>query len=290
MKRLIGLLILNYGLFAGVLLAQTAPRAPQATGINIVFKDGRNVTATTLRRSAENVMATVQIGAGMGEIGYPAVSIAQIDFPEPPQLRAAASLLAQGKAGDALAPLDAVVTYYEPFKNIAGNWWVQAARLKLKVLVALHRDDDAEGFADVIAKGTSDPADARMAKVLHAEGLARKGNHEKAIAGYDEVIAQGGSADLLARAWLSKGLSLLAMKEYDSALLACLRLPVFYPDEKSLMPQALLASARAYVGVDDQADAEKTLKDLIEQFPSSPETAGAKAQLEKLTRPAQDKP
>jgi len=290
MKKLIGFLILNCGLFAGVLIAQTAPQAPQATGINIVFKDGRTVAAAALRRSAENVMATVQIGTGMGEIGYPAVSIAQIDFPEPPQIKAAASLLAQGKAGDALAPLEAVVTYYDPFKGIAGNWWAQAVRLKLKALTALHRDEDAEALADTIAKGTSDPADARMAKILHAEGFARKGDHDKAIARYDEVIAQGGSADVLARAWLSKGQSLLATKEYDSALLALLRLPVFYPDEKSLMPQAMLASAHAYVGVDDQAGAEKALKDLIEQFPSSPESAGAKAQLEKLTRPAQDKP
>jgi tetratricopeptide (TPR) repeat protein len=268
--------------------AQTAPaqssgKAAQPPGVNITFKDGKTATATALRREGDNVMATVQVGTGTGEIGYAAGIIAKIDFPEPPQIKAATDLLEQGKPADALGQITPVLDYYSPFKDVPGNFWLPAARLKLKALVDLKRDQESTALIDEIVKASSDPEAARFARVLVAANWARKGDHEKAIAVYDEVINAGTSEETLARAWLNKGISLLALKEYDPALLACLHVPVFYPDQKTLMPQALLGSARAYAGVDDLPDAEKTFNELLSQYPNSPEAVTAKKELKKIT-------
>src|SRR5207237_531252 len=69
--------------------------APFVGSVNINLKDGKTVSTNSLRRSGDNVMATVQIGAGAGEVGYPVATIAKIDFPEPPQLKIGADMIGQ---------------------------------------------------------------------------------------------------------------------------------------------------------------------------------------------------
>jgi TolA-binding protein len=87
---------------------------------------------------------------------------------------------------------------------------------------------------------------------------------------------------VLADAWVTKGNILLAKKEWDGALLAFLRVPVLYRQEKLFMPPALLGSARAYRRLDDIDRAKKSLQDLISAFPKSAEAAVAQSELQKL--------
>ncbi|MGB8353254.1 MAG: tetratricopeptide repeat protein [Chthoniobacteraceae bacterium] len=282
MKRNSGFLLCVLLIFTGIpARAQTAP--PQPSGLNITFKDGATTTAKALRRAGNDVMATVQVGTGVGEIGYSLGIIAKIDFPEPPQIKAAGGLLEQGKIVDALIQITPVVDYFSPFKDVPGNFWLQSAELKLRALIGLQRDQESTALLDEIVKAASDPEAVRFARVMLAASWARKGDHEKAIATYDEVINASTSQETLARAWLGKGDSMLALKDFDPALVAYLHVPVFYPGQKLLMPQALLGSARAYAGVDDPQDAEKTFDELLSQFPNSRETAIAKIELKKIT-------
>jgi len=290
MKHITGYFFCGILLFAAVPgRAQTAsPAQPASTpapnGIKIIFKDGTIVSTTSLRLAGDNVMATVQVGNGTGEIGYQVENIVKIDFPEPPQIATATGLLEQGKDAEALGQLEPVEAYYLPFKDLPGNYWLPAARLKLKALVDLQRDREAEALVADIVKASSDPEATRIAHLLIAENWARKGDHAKALAVYNEVINTSTNEETLARAWLNKGEVLLVLKEYNYALLACLHLPVFYPDQKLLMPQALLGCVRAYIGVDDAADAGKAAQNLTEQFPNSPEATTAKKEMQKITK------
>ena len=90
------------------------------------------------------VMGKVQVGASSGEVGYQASTIAKIDFPEPPQLKTTAAFLSQGQPEKALADIEPVVKYYEPFRDIPGNWWAQAALLKVSALSGMQLDKEAE--------------------------------------------------------------------------------------------------------------------------------------------------
>ena len=278
------LLLLCVGMFAVTVHGQAPIPAAGPAGVTINLKEGKPVVTTRLRRIDGKVMATQQIGAGTGEIGYPAAAIARIDFPEPPQIKTAADLLAQGKADTALAQIDPIVSYYAPFKDLPGNWWPQSVRIRLNALVALKRDADASALVDEIVKSSNDPEAASSARVLMAGSLVRKGDPEKAAAVCDEVLKASNDPDTLALAWVTKGRANLALKDCDSALLAFLRVPVFYPDQTSLMPQALLGSGRAYAGLADKENAEKTFNELISRFPSSAEAADAKNDLQKLKK------
>ncbi|MGZ5504615.1 MAG: tetratricopeptide repeat protein, partial [Chthoniobacterales bacterium] len=248
----------------------------------IVLKTGQRAETLGVRRSGDKIMGKIEVGGSAGEVGQPISSIAKIEFPEPQGLKVAADLLSQGQAEKALAEITPVLAFYEQFRDIPGAWWAQAAVIKVSALAALGRDVDAEPLAQQIQRTATDPETARAANLRIASSLVKKQEYEKAAQICDAAIKESTRPEVLADAWVTKGNVLLAQKDWDDALLAFLRVPVFYRDEKLFMPPALLGSARAYRRLDDIEHAKRALKDLIAAFPKSSEAAIAQTELQKL--------
>ncbi|MEP6955437.1 MAG: tetratricopeptide repeat protein [Chthoniobacterales bacterium] len=268
--------------FGGLLFSIAAHGSLEAQ--TILLKNGQQVETRGVTRSGDKVMAKIDVGGTAGQAGYDISGIARIQFPEPRGLRAGAELLSQGQPEKALAELTPIINFYAPFKDIPGAWWSAAAVTKVSALAALQRDAEAQTLAQEIQKNTSDPEIARAANLRIAAALVEKLEFEKAAEICDAAIKESTRPDVLADAWVTKGNLLLAQKEWDSALLAFLRVPVFYEGEKLHMPPALLGSARAYRRLDDLERAKKSLNDLIAAFPKSAEAALAQAELRKLPK------
>ena len=270
----------SFLLIALLLLVAALPAYPQT----IVLKSGQRVDTQGIRRSGDMVMGKIQVGASSGEIGHLISTIAKIEFPEPKALQNATQLMAQGQPEKALAELNPVLAFYEPFREIPGAWWAPAAMVKVSALAALKRDKEAEPLALLIQKTASDPETARAANLRIAASLVARQEYEKAAQICDAAIKESTRADVLADAWVTKGNLLMAQKEWDSALLAFLRVPVFYRDEKLFMPAAMLGSARAYRRLEDLERATKSFNDLIAAYPNSAEAAVAQTEIKKLQR------
>lgn len=270
-----------FGSAAGALLLLFIGRAEAQ---NIVLKSGQTIATTEVRRTGDTIMAKVQVGTSTGEVGYPVNTIAKLDFPEPPQLKTAADLLAQSQPEKALVEINPIIAFYDPLKDVPGSWWSSAALIKVSALVALKRDAESEALASQILKTSTDPEAVRAAQLRIAAGLVRKQDFDKAGDIVDAVIKESTRPEVLAEAWADKGQVLLAKKETTPALIAFLHVPVFYPDQKTFMPPALLGSARAYRDIEDVARAERSYNDLMTEFPSSPEAAVAKVELIKLEK------
>ncbi|CAN5163436.1 hypothetical protein BH20VER2_BH20VER2_13950 [soil metagenome] len=250
----------------------------------IILKNGQIVKTTGLRRSGDMIMGRIEVAGRSGEIGHEISTIARIAFPEPRQLKAAAALLSQGEAEKALTEINPVMGFYEAFKEIPGAWWAPAAVIKVSALASLGRDKEAEPLAAEIQKTAPDPETARAANLRIAHALLGRDEWEKASQIIDTVIKDSTRSDVLADAWVLKGNLLLARKEWDTALLAFLHVPVFYRGEKLQMPPALLGSARAYRRLDDHERAKRSLNDLLTAFPKSAEAAIAQTELQKLAK------
>ena len=248
----------------------------------IVLKSGQRVETNGVRRSGDKVMGKIEVAGSSGEVGHDVDSIAKIEFPEPQGIKRAAEYLSQGDAEKALADINPIIAFYESFRDIPGAWWAPAAVIKVSALAALQRDAEAEPLAAMIQKTATDPETARAAHLRIASSLVKRQDYEKAAQICDAAIKESTRPDVLADAWVTKGTVLLAQKQWDSALLAFLRVPVFYRDEKLYMPPALLGSARAYRFLEDKERARKTLDELIAKFPKSAEAATAKTELQKL--------
>jgi tetratricopeptide (TPR) repeat protein len=234
-------------------------------------------------------MVTVPMGATQGQMGYDVDTILRIDFPEPPQIEEATDQLTAGNLDQGLGDLQPVLKYYAPFRDVPGSWWSKAALLEINALTNAGRKSEAEPLVSELSNCAGDPEAVDAGKVLQAEEMARSGGHEEALQTFDAVIGESRNKDTLAQAWLYKGECLLALRRLEPAILAYLHVPVFYPEDRLLVPDAMLGSARAMIGLQDGKSAKDELDELVKNFPSSPQSTAARTELEKLEKD-QNKP
>jgi len=258
--------------------------APSAQAQNILLKTGQTIETKGVRRSGDMVMIKVQVGASSGEVGYRASTIAKIAFPEPLQLKTTAAFLSEGQPEKALADIEPIAKYYQPFRDIPGNWWAPAALLKVSALSGMQLEKEAEKLGDEIRKNVIDPETARAAQLQLVAGLVRSDGYDKALQLCDSVIKESAKAEVLAEAWVHKGDLFLAQRQWYDAVLAYLHVPVFYDEEKRWMPPALLGSARALRGLEDLEEAKRSLNDLTASYPKSAQAESARIELQKLPK------
>jgi tetratricopeptide (TPR) repeat protein len=256
---------------------------PPSSAQTISLQTGQKIETQGVRRGeGDMIMGKVQVGTGSGEVGYHVPQIARIEFPEPAALKAASDFLVQGQPDKALTEINPVVTYYSPFKDVPGNWWAQAALIKVSVLAAQQHEKEAEALASEIEKSAKDQDMARAAQLRLIGSFIRAGEFDKAIGICDAALKSSTDATTLANAWIAKGDTLFAQKDWDDALMAYLHVPVFYQDEKMFLPAALLGSGRAYRRLNDIDRAKKSLNELISTYPQSAEATAAQTELKKL--------
>jgi tetratricopeptide (TPR) repeat protein len=278
MKRLLPLLIA---------VALTMPAMAQ----NIYLKDGTVITTKGVRRAGDDIMASVDLPSPQpgqapisGELGYAIAQISKIDFPQPDALNTAPGLINSGNPAGALEQLQPVLAYYNGFGDVPGSWWAQATVLDIQALNRMGRYDDAENLASQMAHAAANPESARAADVYLAAGMARRGDYARAMQIYDEILNEGSRPETLAPAAVNKGLGHLARQEWEDALLALLQVPVFYPQEQVLMPDVLLGSAQAYIGLRDFTRAKTALDELTNTYAQTPQAAQAQAEMKRLVR------
>jgi predicted negative regulator of RcsB-dependent stress response len=256
--------------------------APPVFAQTITLTTGQRIDTQGVRRDGDMVLGKVQVGTGSGEVGYHLVQITKVDFPEPAALKTASDFLVRGQPDKAMAEIDPVVAYYSPFKDVPGNWWAQAALIKVSILAAQQKEKEAEALAGEIAKSAKDPDMARAAQLRLVGSLIQKNEFEKALAICDSALKSSVDTTTLATAWIAKGDILFAQKEWGDALMAYLHVPIFYPDEKLFQPAALLGSGKVYRRLNDTDRAKKSLSELIATYPQSAEATVAQTELKKL--------
>lgn len=271
---------IRLALFAGMLALVGSAHAQQL--VAILLKSGQRVETLGVRRDGDTVMGKIKVAGSSGEIGYQVAQVARIEFPEPKGLRNASELLEQGEPAKALSELEPIVTYYTPFKDIAGSWWSQAVLLKVTALGALRRDAEAEKLAAEIRSSPVDADTARAASLRTVAGMIARQEFDKAAQLCDEVLKESSERATLADAWVQKGDVLLAQKQWDAALLAYLHVAVFYRDARLALPPALLGSVKAYRRLEDVERARKASEELAATFPNAPQVRLAQAEIQKM--------
>ncbi len=268
----------------------TLTAAASALAQNITLTDGTVIVTKGVRRLGDAIMATVQLPpsgpgqpAALGEFGYPVSKIAKIDFPDP-GLNGVEDLINAGKSVEALGQLQTVLNYYDHIGDAPGSWWPKATLLKEQALISLGRYGEAAGLAELMARNATDPDSVRAANVYEAAAIARGGDHAKALEIYDAVLRDATRPETLAAAALYKGESHLARAEWEPALLSLLQVPVFYPEEKILMPEVLLGSGQAYIGLKDFPRAEAALNELTSTYALTPEAELGRAEQKRLAK------
>ena len=273
-----------------LLLTLSLALAGAASAQNIILKDGRTIVVKGLRRQGDQIIATQEVQTSpttaptTGEFGYPLSQIEKLDFPEPGALRQAADLLTVGKGTEALAALEPVVRYYEAFRDAPGSWWADATVLKLNTLVSLGKDAEAAPLIDQLSRFASDPEIILAARVQQAANLTRRGKFTDAVPVFEKAFKEATRGDTLATAAIYKGQCHLALKEPYKAMVAFLQIPVFYPEQRVLIPASILGRGRAHFAMEDFENAKKYLNELISTYGGTKEAADAKTELANIEK------
>jgi len=115
-------------------------------------------------------------------------------------------------------------------------------------------------------------------------GPVASGDTAAVVVGAKALPSIGGDAGS-ALAQLALGRALLAKKDFAGAIRAFLTIKVFYPSPALLQPAALLGAVKAYEGLKDDKRAARTLTEIVENYPASPQASEAKKMIEALPKP-----
>jgi len=215
--------------------------------------------------------------------------VTEIIWPMPARLQEAQNNVNRGEPAKALENAEAVLKFFEPFKNVRGSWWTKASLIKLDALDRLENDAATNNFLATFEKeeAAKQPEVATQIQLAKLMLRARQGDHEAVVREATELLAKVDSSELQARLHLTKGNSLLAAKKYEAAMTTFLRIPVFFGSETEFIPKALLGAARAFRGMDSPALREQKLEttsnrylyEIIVSYPVSKEAEEAKKML-----------
>lgn len=254
-------------LSAGTLHAQT-----------FYFNDGRKVALSEARIKGTNIIVTLKVGGadeGSAEITLPISTLNRIEWPAPAALASAEADLKADKPADALKKIDSILSEQEAFREVPGSWWNQGAVIKTVALARLGKDVDADVMLERMRRAKADSADIARAEIAVINQLVAKGKTDEANARMAKLQASASDEESLAAIAVLKASILEKAGRTEDALLAYLRVPVFSPTASTQMPAALLGAARAYQKLGDDARAASTLSTLTTRFPNSPEAAQA---------------
>ncbi|MCE9587199.1 MAG: hypothetical protein K8R57_02670 [Verrucomicrobia bacterium] len=251
---------------------------------NVTTTDGQVYANTTLRKAGSNIMIQIVMpGGGSMEMGLPIARIAKVSFVEPPELAKASDAASSGNAPEVLVLTESYVAKQGDLKEVPGSWWPQMARLRLFALAASAKDADAAALAREIGV-INNPASESLARGGALFGPLASGDTAAVVVGAKALPSIGGDAGS-SLAQLALGRALLDKKDFAAAIRAFLTIKVFYPSPAMLQPAALLGAVKAYEGLKDAKRAARTLTEIVDNYPASPQASDAKKMIEALPKP-----
>ena len=260
----------SIALTAGLSLALALAGAARAQ-ITVTLRDGSSVRATALSLQGATRLSLTPEGGGAARVGE-AATVERVDMPQPAILTEAYAALAAGENIKTLQTMGKMRVELDPLKKIPGGreWWLEGEFLRAHILLSQRRTKELEEAMKAIAADTTDPVSQRRAQVFlaHLTGLA--GDPRQALESLRALILNARDPETLADAWLFTGQHRSAVNEQAEALIAFLRVPVFYPALPVPMAYARLGAARCHVALEDLPAARRVLGTLIKEQGTSP--------------------
>jgi len=241
------------------------------------LRDGTVLEADEVTMRGGALVQTLDaVGASAAERSYPLGQVVRLEWPEPAEIGEARQRLASADPAGAVEVVEPVRRQFVPFAKVPGSWWTEAALLRLRGLLAAGTTEATAAAARELIATTADAEAAGLARLALVELEARAGRIDLAQAMLEASLRGEVPAGVQARAWLLRASLALAQGAHEEALEAFLRIPVFFGTRGDLQPEALLGSARAYLGLGDRPRAERAARDLMEQHPDTAQAAAVR--------------
>ncbi|MFM7604698.1 MAG: tetratricopeptide repeat protein [Prosthecobacter sp.] len=236
----------------------------------IVLKDGSKVFSNEFSLEGEKIIRTIKIGEATAKSEIMRQNIDSLEWPYPAELTDSQDLLAKGKTEEAITVLKKGKDFFEKFKEVEGNWYVDVFFAYIEAL------NTGGKFDDVIKLMPS----ARNLKLTDAQKLRLRiiqldidrqtsSDFLTVVAEAESILKETDDSAIGAALWNIIADVHVKKKEWEKALLAYLRIPVFYGSQVQRVPEAELQAALMLVKMGRFEDANSFFTRLIASYPSS---------------------
>ena len=256
-----------------VLAACLLTGAREAAAQAIVLKDNSRVPAEDFKVEAGKIIRTVRLqGNNSATTVLAPANIAELDWPFAAEIIEGTALLSQGKTEDAIALLKNGKDFYEPFKDIKGGseLYRDVFFAYFEALAQGGKFDDTITLLPQLQRLTLTKEQEMSLKVLKLN-IERQTSSDYAaiLAQANLLLKDTDDSSVCAAVWTIIGDVHDKKKEYEKALMAYLRVPVFFGTQMQRVPEAELSAARMLVKMRRFEDAQAYFNRLIESYPGS---------------------
>jgi tetratricopeptide (TPR) repeat protein len=256
---------LAFTLSLSLSLLETAAQA-QA----LILKDGSKLLPEQFAVEGGKPIKKVKIGENTATSPLQMNSIASMEWPRPEELVQSADLMAAGKTAEAMEMIAKGKAFFEPFKDVPGNWF---AELTLAQLEAMATSDDftaaLKALADAQRLKLTDEQKLRLKIIKLNIDRQASSDYAGIVAQAENILAESTDSSVGAAVWMIIGDVYTKQKEFEKALMAYLHVPVFYGTQIQKVPEAEMQAARTLAKMRRFEDATAYYTRLSETYKNS---------------------
>jgi tetratricopeptide (TPR) repeat protein len=247
--------------------------AQNASAQGLVLKDGNRVPAEDFKVEGGKIIRTVKLqGSNTATTVLAPSNIAELVWPYSAELAESRSLLSQGKTEEAIAVLKTGKDFFEAFKDIKGGkeLYRDLSFGYVEALAQGGKFDETVGLMPFLQKLTLTKEQEVQLKVLKLN-IERQtsSDYVSIIAQANNILTDTNDSGISAAVWDIIGDVHDKKKEYEEALMAYLRIPVFFGTQVQRVPAAEMKAAKMLIKMRRFEDATLFFTRLIESYPGS---------------------
>lgn len=241
-----------------------------ALGQAIVLKDGTRIPQNEFTLDGDKIIRTVKIGDKSATTVLPWQNISAIDWPEPPELVEAKALMAQAKADEALSMLKKAVDFFQKFEKVEGNWYQQVFFAYVETLSQAGKFEETIKLLPQLRALPLSAAQKMTLRIIQLD-IDRQTSSEytSILAEAESILSDTDDSAVGASIWMIIADIHAKKKEWEKALMAYLRVPVFYGTQMQRVPDAEIKAAQMLVKMKRYEDAQAAFSRIAESYKGS---------------------
>lgn len=251
-------------LAALILLAQAA------SAQMIVLKDGTQINHTEFTVQDGKVVRTLTIGDKTATTVLPLANVASMDWPEPIEISDARALLGQGKPEEAIAIIKKSKDFFEVFETIQGSPYREVFFAYVETLSQAGKFEETIKLIPQLRAVQLNDEQKLKLRIIQLD-IDRQTSTEYAsiLAEAQSILQDTNDSSIHAAIWMIIADIHLKKKELEKALMAYLRIPVFYGTQVQRVPDAEMKAAQTLVRMKRYEDAQVVFTRLIDTYKGS---------------------
>lgn len=241
-----------------------------AYGQALVLKDGIRVPASEFTLEGNNVIRTVKISGNPVKAEVPWDHIISMEWPEPEELREARRLMTQAKYEKALEMLRESASFFQKFEKVQGTWYPTVFFTYVEALSQVGKFEETIKLLPVLKTlPLSDPQKLSLRLIQMDIDRQTTTEYTAILAEANGILAETDDSAVGASVWMILADIHAKKKEWEKALMAYLRIPVFYGTQLQRVPDAELKAGQMLVQMKRYEDAHAIFTRLADSYPGS---------------------